>query len=73
MKAYESECCGCASELGCEGESCKYYRVPHWYCDRCGGQYKREELRVTDDGEELCEYCLAEWAMETLSEPREGD
>ena len=51
MKTYESDCCGCASELGCEGESCKYYRVPHWYCDRCGGQHKREELRVTDDGE----------------------
>lgn len=58
MKKEFNECVGCPPELGCIGDSCKYRRVPHWYCDECGA----EGTLYYVDGRELC----AECAMETL-------
>ena len=33
---YESECCDC--DLPCVREACRYYSVPHNYCDECGNE-----------------------------------
>ena len=72
MKYFSNDCVGCPPEMGCLGDACKYAHAAHWACDRCGAETPRSELRVTKDGEQLCEECLCEWAMETLPEP-EGD
>lgn len=71
MREYTNDCVGCPPGMGCMGESCRYVRVTHWFCDRCEKEVSRTELRVTEDGEELCEKCLGEPAMGLLPEPEE--
>ena len=34
MRRYETECVSCG--LPCLYEGCPYYKVEHFYCDRCG-------------------------------------
>ena len=59
MKKFENECIGCATPLyPCRGESCQFRHVPHYYCDKCGGDFEPEALFVNEDGEELCMECF---------------
>lgn len=51
-----NDCVGCPPEMGCIGNSCKYRRVPHWCCDKCGA----EETLYYVDNQELCESCALE-------------
>lgn len=56
MIKYENECCDCAvPAYPCIGESCRRRRVPHYYCDNCGGEY--EDI-YEFEGEELCIECI---------------
>jgi hypothetical protein len=60
VKKIENECVGCAVPLyPCMGDACPRRRVPHYYCDKCEGEFEPEALFVNDDGEELCMECLA--------------
>ena len=52
MRRFETECVSCG--LPCLYEGCPYYKVEHFYCDRCG---KEEKLYDYYD-EEICEECL---------------
>lgn len=53
MKYYTNECCEC--QLPCVYETCPYYKVEHFKCDRCG----EEDIKLYDYfGEEICEECL---------------
>lgn len=64
MVRYEDECVDCG--LPCVGDMCKYRNVRHLYCDRCGEDV--DTLWKWDDtGEQLCEYCLLEAAMDSSS------
>ena len=51
MLEYENQCVGCV--LPCLGPSCKYLKVPVFYCDQCG-----EYARYRYDGEDYCESCF---------------
>ena len=61
MIKYENDCVGC--DLPCVMGVCSYYRVPHYYCDRCGEE--THDLH-NFDGEQLCESCLEEIIEEVL-------
>ena len=56
MKRTENECCDCGRP--CMGESCPYWKVTRYYCDRCGEEL--DEVFVDDDGRELCDCCADE-------------
>ena len=61
MRKLENECCGCAvPAYPCLGEGCPRRYVPHYYCDKCGGEFEPEALYLYDeDEEELCMECLS--------------
>lgn len=50
----------CPPEMGCLGEYCPNLNVPRHYCDKCGGEIPGEELKVLNDGTELCGDCYEE-------------
>ena len=53
MVYYESDCVSCG--LPCLYESCPYYRVKRFKCDKCG----EEDIKLYHyDNEEICEECL---------------
>ncbi len=54
MMQIESDCVDCG--LPCKGSGCPYYRVPHFYCDKCGNE---DELYEYND-RQLCRECLLE-------------
>ena len=52
---YENECCDCAVPgYPCMGSSCPNRNVPHYFCDKCGG----ETTLYEKDGEQLCADCV---------------
>ena len=59
MVRYENECIQCGKP--CIGHACRYYRVPHYYCDRCGAEISLDYVATgTIAGREynmLCEDC----------------
>lgn len=59
MKKIQNDCVGCAVPLyPCMGDACPKRRVPHYYCDKCGGEFEPEELYVNEADEELCTECF---------------
>lgn len=58
MVKYENDCVGCPREMGCIGELCSYFRVPHFYCDVCGDE--SDDLYVYGD-EHVCKFCLEKY------------
>lgn len=67
MVEYINECVGCAAELGCGGEACRYRHMPRYLCDGCGvakeahDRVKRQsagEVLYKYDGDMLCMNCL---------------
>lgn len=52
MIVIESECVDCG--LPCIFESCKYYQVKRYYCDKC----KNETSLYEFEGEQLCIGCI---------------
>lgn len=59
MIRFEDECVGCPTEMGCLGNSCKYNKVPHFYCDECGDEVDEGDL-YEFDGQQLCIDCIEE-------------
>ena len=59
MVRYENECIQCGKP--CIGHACRYYRVPHYYCDMCGEETDPYELKSGTiagcEYEDLCEDC----------------
>lgn len=53
MLSYENDCVDCG--LPCLHSSCRYWRVPHFYCDKCGDE---TDKLYEYDGQELCEECV---------------
>lgn len=60
MVKYENECVSCG--FPCRHDACRYYRVKHLYCDKCGCEV--DKLYILDD-EELCDECVLK-ALDTL-------
>ena len=54
MKVIEHECVGCASEMGCNKNTCRYWNSAHYYCDNCGDEEQLYEF----EGEQLCLNCI---------------
>ena len=54
MIAIENDCVDCG--LPCIYEACKYYRVVHYYCDKCN----EEDILYNFDNEQLCFNCILE-------------
>ncbi len=54
MIRIECDCVDCG--LPCKFGGCPYYRVEHYYCDKCG--YEDELYEFGD--KELCKDCLME-------------
>ena len=54
MIAIENECVDCG--LPCLYDSCPYYRVVRYYCDKCG---EEDDLYEYGD-EQLCADCVLE-------------
>ena len=52
MRITKSECCECG--LPCLKQSCKYYSVTRYYCDKCGEEGKLYHY----NGLELCLDCI---------------
>ena len=64
MVRYEDECVDCG--LPCLGDACKNRNVRRLYCDRCLNEV--DTLFVWDEtGEQLCEDCLCETAINSSS------
>lgn len=64
MIKYENGCVDCG--LPCMGKTCKHFKIPVYYCDRCnleiqGAVYEK-------DGTHLCESCMIETAKENIEE-----
>lgn len=57
MIKYENDCVDCG--LPCLMNGCKYYHVPHLYCDVCGNE---EEILYTDGNSQLCRECYLDAA-----------
>lgn len=68
MIRIENDCCGCAEEM-CT-TTCELNRVPHYYCDICGDEYERDELREIG-GTHTCKDCYTEEAMERAAKAAE--
>lgn len=65
MVEIKNECCDCAAPgYPCQGDSCPYRHVKHYYCDNCGDEV--DELYVVD-GEELCRDCLKKLPIVSLA------
>lgn len=52
MKTYTNECVDCG--LPCLYNSCPYYNVERFFCDKC----KKEDTLYEYDGQELCIECI---------------
>lgn len=52
MKETTNECVSCG--LHCLGDSCPYWNVTRFYCDKCGD----ETQLYYYDGQELCIDCI---------------
>ena len=70
MKQNTPFCVACPPERGCMGSACPYRRAVTWYCDRCGAEGARSDLRLLG-GEALCRECFSEAAWENADEPQE--
>ena len=57
MRVIENECVGCPDDIGCIYDTCKYYRIVRYYCDRCGIEVDEGELYYFGP-EELCAECI---------------
>jgi len=70
---YNDECCGCAVPgYPCRGDSCPNRHVLRYRCDNCGLDGLGEDnIRITDDGEELCEECAMELYPDQFEEDDE--
>lgn len=65
---YSNECVDCATPgYPCMGSSCPNRRVPHYFCDECGGEFDADELYQYDEDTMLCEEHLLE-KFEKVSE-----
>ena len=58
MISYEDECVCCPPEIGCLGSVCPNRNVPHYYCDECGMEFDKKELRVWYDKTHIFKECL---------------
>lgn len=63
-------CVSCPPERGCLGRACPHRRAVTWYCDRCGAEGERSDLRMFG-GEALCRDCFLDAAWENADEPQE--
>ena len=52
MRIHTNECVSC--NLPCIYNSCPYYNVERFYCDKC----KNEDTLYEYDGQELCIECI---------------
>ena len=68
MIRIEDDCCGCPSEK-CSA-MCEKTRVPHYYCDICGDEYERDELREIGE-RHIYKDCYTEDAMERAAKAAE--
>lgn len=47
--------------------------IVHWFCDNCGMEFSKYQLRRVDEGDVLCCECLGEYAQGLFPIPEEGD
>nr|DAL94520.1 MAG TPA: Putative acetylornithine deacetylase [Caudoviricetes sp.] len=73
MITREKVCVSCPSEMGCAGNRCLQGYVTHWFCDNCGMEFSKYQLRRVDEGDVLCCECLGEYAQGLFPIPEEED
>lgn len=68
MLKIEDRCVGCPAGVPCLGAACPNRDIPVWYCDECGQELERWQLRRLN-GNELCFDCFGEEAWDSAEEP----
>ena len=64
MMKTTDECVDCRSlGLHCLGDSCPRINVKRYYCDVCGEEHDRDELRQVGN-EHICQECYTESAAQ---------
>ena len=64
----ENDCCGCAvPAYPCMGNACPNRHALHYYCDECGEEVER---LWNYKGDQLCDDCVREHALDDLTEVR---
>jgi|GEM_PF-1271560 len=68
MVRYEDHCVDCPAGMPCFGKSCPLVNVPVYYCDKCGEETPREDIRRMGEGD-ICIDCFFKMVGESHPNP----
>ena len=68
MVRYEDHCVDCHDSISCFSHTCRLVNVPVYYCDKCGEETPREDIRRMGEGD-ICIDCFFKMVGESHPNP----